>query len=523
MALRDLGRPDEAADACRQAIRLLPNHAAAHNNLGNALAESGRVSAAADAYLRAIELQPGFVEAENNLGTCRERQGRLDDAIACYRRALAARPGYRAAHDNLLVALQYHQDTDPAELLEEHRRWYRRHAEPLAATIRPHDNDRDPERRLRVGYVSPDFRQHPIPFFVEPILASHDRKQVAVHCYVDLVRPDAVTERLHGRADVWRDVTGLSDDRVADIIRRDAIDILVDLAVHAPHNRLLVFARKPAPVQVSYLGYANTTGLPAIDYRLTDAHVDPPGRTDAYQPEELVRLPDTFCCYQPPADAPDVGDPPALASGRITFASLNRLPKLNPVVLSLWARVLAAVPGSRLLLQANGLADRDTREHLVSRFGRQGIDPDRLELLGWGTFADYLANLRRTDIGLDTFPFNGHTTSCHALWMGVPFVTFAGRLPVSRVGGTLLSYLGLHELVAETADAYVEIAARLAGDLGRLHTLRIKMRERMQTSPLLDAKRFARVVEDAYREMWRRWCGAASVADTSRFETVGPG
>jgi protein O-GlcNAc transferase len=506
MALRDLGRFDEAADACRQALQLRPDLAEAHNNLGNALAERGKVTEAIAAYGRALELRPEYPEAENNLGTCLERQGKLDEAIACYRRVLQRRPGYLSAHNNLLIALQYHQDADPAALLEEHRRWYRQHAEPLAAEARPHDNDRDPDRRLRVGYVSPDFRQHPIPFFVEPILAAHDHERFTVLCYADLLRPDAVTERLRQYADVWHDVTSLSDQQTADLIRRDGIDILVDLAVHAPRNRLLVFARQPAPVQVSYLGYANTTGLPAIDYRLTDVYVDPPWPTETYQTEELLRLPQTFCCYQPPAEAPPVDDLPALASGHVTFASLNRLAKVNPAVLELWARVLAAVPGSRLLLQANGLTDPGTRSHLLGQFGRHGIGPERLTMLEWGSFTDYLANLRQADVGLDTFPFNGHTTSCHCLWMGVPIVTLAGRLPVARVGVSLLSNLGLPELVAETPDAYVEIAVRLAGDLDRLRQLGAGLRERMRVSPLLDARTFTRNLEDTYRGVWRRWC-----------------
>jgi predicted O-linked N-acetylglucosamine transferase (SPINDLY family) len=507
LALRELGRFDEAVACCRQSLRLRPDFAEAHNNLGNALAEAGRVSEATAAYRRALQLKPGSAEAENNLGTCFERQGKLDEAIACYRRALERKPDYLAAHDNLLIALQYHQDADPVALLAEHRRWAVRHAEKLSAAARPPDNDPDPDRRLRVGYVSPDFRQHPIPFFIEPVLAAHDRDRFTIACYVDLVRPDAVTERLRRHADEWHDITGLSDEQVADQIRRDRVEILVDLAVHAPRNRLLVFARKPAPVQVSYLGYANTTGLTAMDYRLTDAHVDPPGLTEAYQPEELLRLPETFCCYRPPAEAPPVNELPALTTGRVTFASLNRLAKLNPAVLDLWARILAAVPGSRLMLQANGLGDPGTQEHLLREFVRRGIGPGRVLMLEWGSFVDYLVNLGRADVGLDTFPFNGHTTSCHCLWMGVPFVTLAGRLPVARVGVSLLSNLGLSDLIAETPDAYLATAVRLAGDLDRLRQLRAGLRERMSASPLLDARTFTRRLEEAYRLMWRHSCG----------------
>jgi predicted O-linked N-acetylglucosamine transferase (SPINDLY family) len=510
LVLCEQGRFADAVTCCRQALRLKPDAAEVHNNLGRALAEVGQVSEGADAYRRALELKPDYPEAENNLGTCCERQGKLDEAIAHYRAALARRPNYRAANDNLLIALQYHPADDPALLREEHRRWVERHAAPLAGTARAHDNDGSPERRLRLGYVSPDFRQHPIPFFIEPVLAHHHHEHCTVLCYADLRRPDAVTERLRRHADEWQDVTGLSDEALAERIRRDRVDVLVDLAVHAPHNRLLAFARKPAPVQVSYLGYANTTGLPAIDYRLTDAFIDPPGLTEAFQTEELLRLPDTFCTYQPPAEAPPVNDLPALAAGRVTFASLNRLAKVNGAVLALWARILAAVPGARLLLQATGLDDPGTREEVLGQFGRHGIGPERLHLREWGSFAGYLRHLQEADVALDTFPFNGHTTSCHCLWMGVPVVTLAGRLPVARVGVSLLANLRLPELIAETPEGYVEAAVRLAGDLERLRGLRAGLRERMRSSPLLDARTFTRHLEEAYRGVWRRWCAAGA-------------
>jgi predicted O-linked N-acetylglucosamine transferase (SPINDLY family) len=506
MALQTLGRQDEAIAWGRRAIQLNPQSPDAYNNLANALSERGQLTEAIACYHKALELRPDYLEADNNLGTCCEKLGKLDEAIACYRRVIARKPDYVSAHNNLLIALQYHQDHDPQALFAEHLRWARQHAEPLAAARRPHDNDRTPHRRLRLGYVSPDLRQHPIPFFLEPLLAAHDHEHFTVTCYADLVRPDLVTQRLRGYADEWRDVTGMPDEEVADLVRRDRIDLLVDLAVHAPYNRLLVFARKPAPVQLTYLGYCNTSGLAAIDYRVTDAHVDPPGLTEAYHSEQLLRLPASFCCYRPPEEAPPVNPLPARRSGQVTFASLNRLAKITPQVMELWSRILAAVPGSGLMMQANGLGDAATQQYVRDTFGKHGIAADRLLLLDWGSFDQYLAQFHQIDIALDTFPFTGHTTTCHSLWMGVPVVTLAGRTPIARVGVSLLSNLGLGELIIDTPDAYVEIASQLAGDWERLEQLRAGMRERMSRSPLLDARTFTRNLEEAYRRAWETWC-----------------
>ncbi len=506
IALRDLAHFDEAVVCCRRALELRPDFAEAYNNLGNALSELGRVTEATDAYEKALALRPGFTEARNNLGTSYEKTGRLADALACYRAALDARPDYRSAHDNLIIALQYDGCQSPADVFAEHRRWAERHAAAPAGPSPVFANSRDPERRLKVGYVSPDFKLHPIPFFIESVLAAHDRARVHVTCYVDALRPDAVTQRLRSVADEWRDVTGLPDVEAAERVRRDGIDLLVDLAVHAPQNRLSMFARRPAPVLVSYLGYAGTTGVPAIDYRLTDEHVDPPGLTEAFNTEELVRLPHCFCCYRPPSEAPPVGPLPALASGQVTFASLNRLAKITPEVIGLWCRVLKGVPGSRLMLQASGLSDAGVHAAIEAQFARHGVGRDRLLLAGWGSFSDYLNHFQSADVGLDTFPFNGHTTTCHTLWMGMPVVVLAGRTSVARVGVSLLRNLGLDELIAETPDGYVEAACRLAADLGRLRELRAGMRARMTTSPLLDGPGFTRRLETAYREMWRRRC-----------------
>jgi predicted O-linked N-acetylglucosamine transferase (SPINDLY family) len=343
-----------------------------------------------------------------------------------------------------------------------------------------------------------------VGFFLEPILTHLDRSRFHVTCYAGVDRPDAVTQRLRGLAGAWRDIAGLPDDAVAELIRADAIDILVDLAGHTAGRRLLVFARKPAPVQVAHFGYPNTTGLAAMDYRLTDSYADPPGQTEAFHTEELVRLPEVAWCYQP-SPAPAVGPLPALAAGYLTFGSLNNLAKVTAQVMARWSDLLRAVPGSRLLLLTG--AGPQTDQRLRDRFRQKGIDSDRLLLMGRRPRDQYLELYRQIDIGLDPFPYNGGVTSCDALWMGVPMITLAGNSYASRQGVSLLSNLDLRDWIAQTPEEYVALAARRGKDLEDLQRLRSGLRERMQRSPLCDGARFTRRLEEAYRAMWRRWCG----------------
>lgn len=353
-----------------------------------------------------------------------------------------------------------------------------------------------------MGYVSPDFHAHSVAYFIEPVLARHDPAAVETYCYAEVAQPDAFTEHMKTLAAHWRGTFGRSDDEVADMIRNDAIDILIDLAGHTAHNRLAVFARRPAPVQVTYLGYPNTAGLPQMDYRLTDAAADPPGQ-EVYYTESLVRLPQGFLCYAPPHESPAVGPLPAATGGCITFGSFNALPKMNNEVIALWARVLQSVPGARLILKNKSLQDAKTCE----RYRQHFHPPERIELLGWlDDPADHLSIYHRVDIALDTFPYNGTTTTCEALWMGVPVITLAGERHAGRVGLSLLTQLGLTELIAKTPDEYVRLAVALAGNRERLAALRAGLRERMRRSPLCDAQSFTRDLEAAYREMWHKWC-----------------
>jgi predicted O-linked N-acetylglucosamine transferase (SPINDLY family)/glycosyltransferase involved in cell wall biosynthesis len=498
------GHLAEAEASLREAIRLKPDYAVAHYNLGFVQFRLQRPAEAVFHYQQAVRLKPDYLEAQVNLGNAFKDQGRLDQALQAYRTAMELKPGAADIHDSVIVTLNYHPAYDARAIFQECRRWNQRHAEALKKLIQAHTNSRDPERRLRIAYVSPDFRDHVDSFFIIPLLSNHDHEHFEVFCYADVQRPDAFTERLRGYADVWRSTVGLTDDQVADLVRSDRIDILVDLKVHTGYNRLLVFARKPAPVQVTWLGYPGTTGLSTIDYRLTDPYLDPPGMFDAFYSEESFRLPDTFWCYDPLTDGPPVNSLPALEKGVFTFGCLNNFCKVNDGCLALWADVLQAVPQSRFLLRA---PQGQTRDDILARLRQRGVVESRIEFIDRVPRHEYLRLYHRFDLGLDPTPCNGHTTSMDAFWMGVPVLTLVGKTVMGRAGWSQLCNLGLQELAAETPEQYVALAARWADQLPRLQEVRRTLRQRMEQSPLMDGKRFARSVEEAYRQMWRRWCG----------------
>lgn len=502
-ALRDQGRLEAAIAEFQRAVQLQPASAEAHNSLGAALRALGRTGPAIAVGRRATQLQPDFAEAFNNLANALRDQGRLEEACAAYRRAFQLQPALTVAHSNLLLCLHYLPEGDAQSLFDEHCRWNEDHARPLARHIAAHDHERDTERQLRVGYVSPDFREHSVAFFLESLLAGHSGEKVEVFCYADVPRADAVTARLRRLVPHWRDIHRVPDAEVAGQIREDAIDILVDLAGHTARHRLAVFARKPAPIQVTWLGYCNTTGMTAMDYRFTDAQADPAGTTEQFHTEQLIRLPETFACYRPVDDAPAVGPTPALSRGHVTFASFHLAAKLNEPLLKCWVEILQKVPNAKLLLAGAGLDEEEVRQRLRGFFTGHGIDSGRLEFRSPQPMAGYLAQHRDVDVLLDSHPFNGHTVCCHALWMGVPVVTRAGAAHRSRMVASVLTNIGLPELIARTAEEYVQLACDLATDLSRLAALRSTLRERMAASPLTDGPRFARNVEQAYREMWR--------------------
>jgi predicted O-linked N-acetylglucosamine transferase (SPINDLY family) len=367
-------------------------------------------------------------------------------------------------------------------------------------------NQPDPERRLKIGYVSPDFRTHSVAYFFEGLLRWHDNKVVETFCYALTPHKDETTERLQQQASVWRDVSTLDDAALVKQARADGIDILVDLAGHTARNRLTVFAARAAPVQMTYLGYPSTTGLSRMDYRLTDERADPPGE-EAFHSERLVRLPGCFLCYQPPLRSPSVAGAPMVHNGYITFGSFNNLAKINANVVALWSEILQAVPGSRLLIKNPSLTDGVTAERYRAMFDTHGISSDRTELLGLVPDPQaHLDTYRRIDIALDTFPYNGTTTTCEALYMGVPVITLAGQAHAGRVGLSILGNLGLDELIARSPDDYVSCAASLATNQERICDLRNTLRERLLTSAICDADSFARKVEQAFRQIWHDWC-----------------
>jgi predicted O-linked N-acetylglucosamine transferase (SPINDLY family) len=506
LALRTAGRQDEAIAALGRAIELDPGLAAAYNNLGDALHDAGQLDEAIAALRRAIELKPEDADAGNNLGNVLKDQGRQGEALAAFRAAVAVKPGFARVASNILYTLHSHPDYDAQAILAEHRRWAERYAAPLAAAIRPHENNRTPGRRLRLGYVSPDFRAHAVGQLLRPLLAHHDRDRFEVVCYSDVRLADAVTDELRARADRWCDIAGQSDAQVAERIRADQVDILVDLALHTAGNRMPVFARKPAPVQVTMLGLPATTGLDTIDYRLTDPYLDPPGQTDADYTERSIRLPHCFWVFQPPGNAGafPVAPLPARVNGFVTFGCLNQLAKVTPPALALWAEVLRRLPGSRLVLQS------PPGRHLAAvraPFQRAGIAGDRLECVARAPRDEYLHRFDHIDIALDPFPYNGHTSTLDALWMGVPVVTLAGRTAVGRGGVSILSNINLSEMIAFTSEDYITRAVELGRDLERLAELRMRLRTQLMDSPVADARRYRADVEAALVEMWRAWCG----------------
>jgi protein O-GlcNAc transferase len=508
LALKGQGRLDEAVAACREATRINPALAEAHFNLGNALRDMGRLDEAVAACRQATRVNPGSAKAHCNLGTALSDQGSSDEAAAAYREAIRLKPDFAWASSGLAFCMNYAEHVSPAALFAAHRGWNERHGRPV-----PHayPNDRSVGRRLRVGYVSPDFRSHSVAHFLGPLLASHNPDRIEVFCYAEVSWPDASTERFKRRADHWVTTVGTSDEALAERIRNDGIDILVDLAGHTSKNRLPVFARKPAPVQVTWLGYPNTTGLDAIDYRLVDAVTDPDGEADAFASEALVRLPSGFLCYGARDEAPAPTTPPCLSSGFVTFGSFNNPAKLSATTLDVWAQVLARVPRARLLLKGKPFGDAATRALYLDRLAERGVAAERVELVGWLPDQAHLALYDRIDIALDPFPYNGTTTTCEALWMGVPVVTLRGDRHAGRVGASLLTQVGVTDLITDSVEAYVMTAVALAGDPARLTDLRRSLRPRMTASPLCDAPGFARKVEDAYRAMWACWCATPAL------------
>lgn len=504
--LERMKRFDEAIAACRGALELAPAEAKAYNVLGFALQAAGRRDEAIAAYRHAIELKPGYIEAYINLGSCLARMGRLEEAVDVYRKRLQAATGDEDLQSKLLFILNYQEAVPPEAMLAEARAY----GEKVASQAKPFEdcaNEPDPGRRLRVGLVSGDFGEHPVGHFLANVVANLDADSIKLFTYETFKRKGDLNERLRRHIPHWREATPgkLKDEALARQVREDRIDILIDLAGHTAHNRLPVFAWRPAPVQVAWLGYFATTGLAALDWILADPWVLPP-EEEAHFVEKPWRLPDSYYCFTPPDLPVEVCGLPALKNGHITFGCFNNLAKINDRVIACWARVFETVPGSRLFLKTKALGDAAVAADYRARFARHGIAPERLRLEGASPRDEYLAAYHEVHIALDPFPFPGGTTSIEGLWMGVPVLTLKGDRFIGHQGETILHNAGLPDWIAADEDEYVAKAAAFARDLPALARLRAGLRERLVASPLCDAPRFARNLEAALRGMWRAWC-----------------
>jgi len=544
IALQQTGLIDDAMHAFEKVIQRNPHSAEAYFNLGNILKQKGQLDDAIAYFYKTVEMNPDFIQAYHGLagvlvtqwrldevitvcqrmlhmnpsdilayyilGNTLMTQGKLDEAEVCFRRAIQINPTELKNQQALLMLTSYHPKFSAHAILSEHVHFAEQFAEPLRSQISPHTNDPTLNRVLKIGYVSPDFKNHPVSCFIESILMSHNRDYFEISCYSDVSSPDEVTNRIQKHADQWQNIVGVPDEKVAELIRKDGIDILIDLAGHTGGvNRILLFARKPAPIQISWIGYLTTTGLSTIDYRITDMYADPPGTTEQFYTEKLIRLPESFLCYSPIRNSPEIAKLPALTTGHITLGSFNNFVKVTPMIIKLWSRILKTLPNSRLIMKTGGFYDRSTRAYTMNMFIQEGVKSERIDLLSPDPSPKHLESYNLIDMGLDTFPFNGGATTCEAMWMGVPVITLAGTAYHSRVGVSLLSNVGLPELIASTPEEYFAKAVDLARDPEKLQSLRNSLRDMMSRSPLTDPKKFTLHLEEAYRRMWVLWCQLA--------------
>lgn len=501
--LMDAGAQAHALPLLEEAAQLGPGSSRLYSALSRCHLSLHRAEESVAHARRAVELAPSDPSAHRQLGEALDARGDKAEAIASYHRAVELDPCDHRTHSELIVAMLASPEHGAKQHSAEARAWAKLHAQPLRGEIRPLTNDKDPERRLRIGYVSPDYRAHAVQQFLVPLFEQHDKAAFDVFLYSSVDRPDLETQWYRDFAgDHFRDIRHVDDVRAAKLVRSDGIDILVDLALHSSGGRLRVFACRPAPVQVSWLGYMGTTGLDVIDYRITDPFVDPPGTDTGVYAETCLHLPETLWCYAPLNSELEVGALPALCTNHVTFGCQSTDRKLHDGVVALWGQVLRAVAGSRLFLYA----EERTRERLRQAFAREGVEPARIEFGGRVSRVEYLRRYQRIDIGLDTFPFNGATTTLDAAWMGVPVVTLSGASSLQRAGFSIAMNLGLPELVAYSEQVFVEKAVALARDLDRVSSLRAGLRSRLEVSPLGNAPRYARHVEAAYRTAWRRYC-----------------
>jgi protein O-GlcNAc transferase len=533
-----IGDSERALAYFREAVRLDDGLAAAHNDLGNLLHSLGDITSAIAAYRHALIVKPDFYEAYFNLANCLRETDQLDEAMLCFKAALKVVPSsvqgltnygetllatgsFREAEksfrdavkvsegkcsqafSNLLLCMNYNPDYSPRQIFEKHLEFGRVNNQ-LPPEPQPHKKALTTLRKLRIGYVSADFCNHPVARFLEPLLLSHDAHSFDIFCYCDVAKPDAVTARLTKAIVHWKNSCAMDDKEFEAAIRSDQIDILIDCAGHTGCNRLRLFAQKPAPLQISYLGYPTTTGLAAMDYYMTDAITDG-GEDASFYTERLLRIDPCFCCYQPVPNAPDIGDLPAARNGFVTFGSLHTLSRLNDHIIELWSRIVQSVPGSRISIVRSTLQGT-IRKDLEAKFSGYGVDPCRIDMINEIPAAGHLSCYRQIDISLDTFPWSGHTTACESLWMGVPVVTLHGNRHAGRMVSSVLSTIGLTDWVARSIDEYQSIAINKASSIDELISLRSHLREIMGASDLCNAGKFTRKVEALYKKIWKDYC-----------------
>ena len=510
VVLRELGDSDGALTSFTRGLSHDPNDTSLWLSLGALHTANYSFDRAIECYRRALRLKPSDpAELLNRLATLQCYIGKVAESVETFRQAVAVAPVFeqqRAYDMNRLFTLHYLQQATPEEIAAEHRKWGETYFPLPVATH--FGNTPEQHRRLRIGYVSPDLRMNAVLFFIQPVLASHDPAKVEIFCYANVKAIDHTTVQLQeNHRVIWRDIVDMDDDEACQLIRKDKIDILVDLTGHGGDNRLPLFGLKPSPVQATWIGYPDTTGLPTMDYRITDATVDPYGMTDHFHTEQLVRLPGCFLCYRPGGDFPAEAELPLLHNRFITFGTMNNFSKISSRMIEVWCEILLRVPDSRLMMRYRGQEWDRINLELTIKLEQYGIAGSRLILLGHASsVVEQLRAYHQIDIGLDTFPYNGTTTTCEAIYMGVPVVSLAGRSHVARVGASLLKSIGLEELVAESEDEYVTKAVALANDIRRLTAMREGLRGLLMTSPLTDSTTFTVNLEKAYREMWQKWC-----------------
>jgi predicted O-linked N-acetylglucosamine transferase (SPINDLY family) len=475
---------------------------------GRAYRIAGQLEEAENNIMQAIRSDPRNANTHRNLGEVLVFQGRLAEGVASFRRSLQFDPKNFKSRSNLLFTMNYLERYTNKEMLEESLAWGKNIAISSREGKFGYSNTAEPKRRIRIGYVSENFCRHSVSYFFEPLITNHDQKRFEVFCYSCVSHPDETTARIKEKALFWRECAELGDRQIAQMVRDDRIDILVDLAGHSGVRiRLPVFAEKPAPVQVTWLGYPNTTGLSTIDYRITDGIADPEHVSDEWYTEKLVRLPKGFLCYSPADGAPEVGPPPVVAKGYVTFGSFNMLPKLSNLTIDTWVRILKIIPNAHIILKNHSFRDSQTRSRFLQNFEWKGISADRIKLVGtMNSVKEHLAFYGEVDIALDPFPYNGTTTTCEALWMGVPVISLIGERHAGRVGASILQNLFLDDLLSENLEGYIGNVVSLSQNIQRLVDYRAKLRPLMANSSICNGRLFAKNIESAYCEMWRTWC-----------------